>query len=285
MRDKMQLRDDLIIQLKSIISDDLNQTNATVIPSTEGVELSGGSKTLDATFLYADLAESSYIVKNFDWKISVRIIKAYLACMCKLIRFYKGNIVSFDGDRVMGVFIGDNKNSRATLCALKMGYVLSSLINPRFTNYFKRIKKPYKICHCVGIDTSNVTAVKAGIRGSNDLVWIGAAPNFAAKLSEQRFGNFNTYISESVYNCLNESLTYLDKSMKLSDLYFRDKSFGLFGLLEPLMNNSQPDPVIIPDYWGLLTNNIIKKNIWEIFHLDESDKTPHIYRSNYHYII
>ena len=45
---------------------------------------------------------------------------------------------------------------------------------------------------------------RTGIRGSNDLVWMGRAGNYAAKLS-----NFPsskpTYITSAVYNVLNDS--------------------------------------------------------------------------------
>jgi class 3 adenylate cyclase len=47
-------------------------------------------------------------------------------------------------------------------------------------------------------------AVRTGIRNNNDLVWIGRAPNVAAKLSAIREG-YASIISESVFSAMNES--------------------------------------------------------------------------------
>jgi class 3 adenylate cyclase len=49
-----------------------------------------------------------------------------------------------------------------------------------------------------------VLTVRAGVRGHNDLIWIGRAPNLAAKLSDLRDSPYHTFITSSVYNKLNE---------------------------------------------------------------------------------
>lgn len=44
------------------------------------------------------------------------------------------------------------------------------------------------------------------VRGSNDLVFIGLAPNLAAKLSEIRKSPYNSYVTANVYKQANESV-------------------------------------------------------------------------------
>jgi hypothetical protein len=44
--------------------------------------------------------------------------------------------------------------------------------------------------------------VRAGIRNNNDLIWIGRAPNVAAKLSGLRETDYRSYISGTVYDAL-----------------------------------------------------------------------------------
>lgn len=63
----------------------------------------------------------------------------------------------------------------------------------------------YRLKHVVGIDTSELFVAKTGIRGSNDLVWVGRAANHAAKLSALS-DRFQTYISEAVFNKLNSEV-------------------------------------------------------------------------------
>ena len=46
---------------------------------------------------------------------------------------------------------------------------------------------------------------KTGIRGSNDLVWVGRAANYAAKLCSLREATHSSYITEDVFNQLNEA--------------------------------------------------------------------------------
>jgi class 3 adenylate cyclase len=60
----------------------------------------------------------------------------------------------------------------------------------------------YQLQHVVGIDTSSLFVARIGIRGSNDLVWVGRAANYAAKLSALESA-YQTYITKDVYDKLN----------------------------------------------------------------------------------
>jgi len=66
----------------------------------------------------------------------------------------------------------------------------------------------FPISHCVGVDTSEILVVRAGERDSNDLVWIGRAPNFGAKLSDIREGDYHSFITETVFTKMNDSAKY-----------------------------------------------------------------------------
>jgi len=59
----------------------------------------------------------------------------------------------------------------------------------------------------VGIDRSRIYASRAGIRNNNDLIWVGRAPNIAAKLSSFRNG-FHTLITSDVYNVMLDEAKY-----------------------------------------------------------------------------
>jgi class 3 adenylate cyclase len=58
----------------------------------------------------------------------------------------------------------------------------------------------------VGVDTSELLVARTGIRGANDLVWVGPAANHAAKLSSISEQPYTTFISSDVYNDMNDAV-------------------------------------------------------------------------------
>lgn len=223
----MTLTDDLSNEVSNILSQGWNLRDGRIVPSTDNVALSGGAVKLDATILYADLAQSSKLATEFQQRTAAKVIRSFLYCICKLITAHDGTITSFDGDRVMGIFLSDSKNSNATTCALKANYVTLKIIQPKVNNYFTSLKETgFTISHCVGVDTSTVLAVRAGQRGSNDLVWVGRAPNLAAKLSDIRDSPYHSYITEDVFSRLNDSAKYGGANEKLM---WEKRSFQYIG--------------------------------------------------------
>ena len=173
------------------------------IPDTTDVVLKNGAVKIDATFLYADLAGSSLLAKTCPWQTTAKIIRTYLDIAVRIIRHHGGEVRSFDGDRVMGIFKGNTPNTTATYCARNIDWVVHELINPKAKAKFKSIRESnLHIKHCIGIDTSEARAVRSGIRNNNDLIWIGEAPAFAAKLSDIRTYPYEIYISSRSYNRL-----------------------------------------------------------------------------------
>ena len=204
----MALSDDLVRYVQTIISTTWDKRDGRKIPETEEVALAGGAVEVDATFLYADLADSSKMAKELDRRIAAKIIKSFLYCASKLIVSRGGKIVSFDGDRVMGVFYGDTKNSSAANCAIQINWAVVK-IRERFEASYESVRTAsFKIRHGVGVDTGTVLAVRGGVRGTNDLIWIGRAPNLAAKMSDIREDPYNSFITAAVFNMLNDGSKY-----------------------------------------------------------------------------
>jgi class 3 adenylate cyclase len=170
------------------------------VPEAEDVKLGNDAVTLDGVVLYADMADSTGLVKGFkDW-FAAEVFKSYLHVASKIIRDEGGVITSFDGDRVMAVFIGDSKNSSAARAALKINYAVRNIINPALKEEFPTTS--FQLQQSVGIDASALFVAKTGIRGANDLVWVGKAANYAAKLCSLRNGDYSSFITEGVYNML-----------------------------------------------------------------------------------
>jgi len=191
---------DLTDAVNTILTTDWTKRSGNVVPESDDVTLKDGAVELEATFFYADLAGSSTLAKFCPWETTAKVIRAYLDCCVRLIRAYRGEIRSFDGDRVMAIFKGDTANSDAVKCAREIDWMVTEVLNPVTKQEFASIRNNnINIRHCIGIDSGQAVAVRAGIRANNDLIWIGHAPSFAAKLSDVRTFPYEVYITESVY--------------------------------------------------------------------------------------
>lgn len=199
----MPLKDDVGAEIDAILSQAWDLRDGQVVPATEDVTLAGGGVNLKATIAYADLADSTELAMDYDARVAAKVFRSFLAMSTRILRNEGGAIRSFDGDRVMGIFVGDYKNSSATKASLKINWAFLNLLKPRLLAKYPALANgAYKLLHCVGIDTSGVLAVRAGIRGNNDLVWVGRSPNVAAKLSALRDTPYHTFISGEVYDKL-----------------------------------------------------------------------------------
>ena len=186
---------------------DVRQANT--VPEDSTLTLTGRVAKLDATVLYADMGASSKLVDEVKQRVAGKTYQAFLHSLASIIHSNGGEITAYDGDRVMGIFIGNNKNDSAAKSALMIKYALKDILKPMLEGHFKSLNSSsFQISHCVGIDTGSFLAVKAGLRNANDIVWIGRPPNLAAKLSEIREGNYSEYITSEVFQGLSNSLKY-----------------------------------------------------------------------------
>jgi class 3 adenylate cyclase len=198
----MSLADDLAAQVKAIFSDIWTDRKGTVVPEPDSLTLGNDAVRLDGTVLYADLAESTSLVDKSTPEFAAEIYKSYLHCAAKIIRAEGGAITSYDGDRIMSVFIGDTKNTSAVRAGLKINYACTKIINPAIRAVYAN--SSYTVRQTVGIDTSALFVANTGIRGSRDLVWVGRAANHAAKLTTLS-DQFPTWISGEVYDNMHRS--------------------------------------------------------------------------------
>jgi class 3 adenylate cyclase len=187
-------------EVEDIFSEDWAVADARVVPEPDDLLLSNDARHFDrATILYADLSGSTRLVDNYDWQMAGEIYKAYLLCAAKVIRSLDGVISAYDGDRIMAVFIGDQQTSNAAKCGLQINWVVINVINPALKTQYP--DTDYVVKQVVGIDTSEIRVARIGVRGGNDLVWIGRAANHAAKLTECR-SDFPTWVTEDAFKRL-----------------------------------------------------------------------------------
>lgn len=204
----MALKDDLAAEVKAGFDAKWEYQTTTGVPQPTDLRLnSNHAKDLEAAaVLYADLDGSTDMVDNRQWWFSADIYKAYLRCAVALIRSEEGQITAYDGDRVMAVFVGDAKCTQAVRAALKINYAVLEIIQPAVRAY-RFGNTDYVLKHKVGVDMSQLRAARIGVKGDNDLVWIGRAANRAAKLTNIA-DPAPLWITKDVYDLLHESVKF-----------------------------------------------------------------------------
>ncbi len=201
----MGLRDDLTTEVEGIFRGRWSTREGQVVPEDDDVQLGNDAVKLKATVLYADLADSTDLVDGFKDYFAAEIYKAFLACAARLIKAESGVITAYDGDRIMAVYIGGSKNTAAVRTAMKIRYAVDEIVNTARRNQYP--KNEYSVRHVIGIDTSDLFVARTGVRGANDLVWVGRAANYAAKLAalpETR----STYITKEVFDGMHASVKF-----------------------------------------------------------------------------
>ena len=200
----MGLKADLTAEAKTILTGMWQEEVSTKVPVPEDLRLNTNhAKHLEsATVLYADLDGSTNMVDGFKWRFSAEIYKVYLRSAAQIIRSEGGTITAYDGDRIMAIFVGDSKNTTAVRTALKINYAVEEILRPAIKSKYP--STDFTLKHVIGIDTSGLRAARIGVKGDNDIVWVGRAANYAAKLCSE--SGKPLWITKSVFDNIHESV-------------------------------------------------------------------------------
>ena len=200
----MSLGDDLNSEVRKILRERWTTRQGRVVPDPEDLGLGNDAVLLGGTVLYADLNDSTDLVNRYSPGFAAEVYKCFLTCAARIIRAEGGEITAYDGDRIMAVFLGDLKNTTAARTALKINLAVKNIISPAIRDQYPRTT--YTVRHVVGIDTSDLFVARVGVRGDNDLVWVGRSANYAAKLSDR--SGAPTQITAEVFSMLKDSSKY-----------------------------------------------------------------------------
>lgn len=214
-------------EVKKIFRESWSVRDGHKVPESEDVQLGNDAVRLHATVLYADLDGSTNMVNGYKPEFAAKIYKTYLHCAARIIRGEGGVITAYDGDRIMAVFIGDSKNTCAVRSAMKINYAVTKIINPAIRPSYNT---DFQVRQAVGVDTSKLFIARTGIRGSNDLVWVGRAANYAAKLCSMPGGNpYPSVITTDVYNAMHASLkTSNDQRSMWESFYWSERKITAY---------------------------------------------------------
>lgn len=145
---------------------------------------------------------------------TAKIIRAYISTAARILRNYGGEIRSFDGDRVMAIFMGGDKETKAVRSALAINWAVFEVLRPKIKANWSDGEKFFAINHGIGIDTGEALIVRGGVRDNSDLISIGEAPNKAAKLSEIR-DSYQVTITPAVFEAMTSDVAYMEDGSSL----------------------------------------------------------------------
>ena len=206
----MALKDDLQSAIKKIFHDDRwTIRDGNVVPEPKDLALGNDGVNLNGTVLYADISGSTQLVDSATPHFAAEVYKSYLACAARIIKNEEGVITAYDGDRVMAVFIGKAMCTNAVRAALKIKGAVVTIIQPALKAEYPQTN--YVLKHVIGIDTSKLLASRIGVRNDNDLVWVGRAANYAAKLTTLS-DEFAIWITGSVYDSIDVAVKFANNT-------------------------------------------------------------------------
>ena len=214
----MALKDDLETKVAETFQYNWEKRDGRDVPDAETVGLGNKAVNLDATVLYADLSDSTGLVDNYSAEFAAEIYKTYLYCAARIIENVGGTVTAYDGDRVMGVFTGKSKNTSAVKAAMKINAAVNDIINPKIIEQYG--EGTYTVKQVIGVDTSKLLVAKTGVRGANDLVWVGKAANYAAKLCAEK--GYSIFITEAVYKVMNAEVKFHEEENMWVMLYWEN---------------------------------------------------------------
>ena len=201
----MGLRDELEEEVGKIFRSSWAERDGEKVPESEDLKLSNDAVKLDAVVLYADIASSTEMVRKLAAQPAAELYKSFLYCAARIIRAEDGVVTAYDGDRVMGVFFKGAMNTNAARAALKINWARQELVVPGFKKIYS--SSDYQVQHVTGIDRSKLFVARTGVRGANDLVWVGRAANRAAKLAALAPSHASR-ITADVYNSMLDEAKY-----------------------------------------------------------------------------
>lgn len=196
----MSLKEELESHCDAIFKAVWKRRAGAVVPSDTSLTYSNDGIDLEGAVLYADLAASTALVDDESQEFAAEIYKTFLHVAGRIIRAEGGAITAYDGDRIMAVFIDGNvRRTAAVRAALKINFAVNEIVQKRMKAMYAH--KDYVVSHTCGVDFSKLMVAKTGVRGANDLVWVGRAANYAAKLCAIP-DTYRTWITAEVYDSM-----------------------------------------------------------------------------------
>jgi adenylate cyclase len=220
----------LLDDVKSSVSTHLAGTYETFqprdVPLPEDIPEGAKAAKLTATSLFIDLRQSSNITNALRRQTAAKMLKAYFSGVVRIVNANNGYVRSFNGDGMLALFRDERRSDNAVKATMQMKWFVRDILHPRFARYFESNRQtfgtPLGFDIGCGLDDGDIYAVKVGIRGTNDVAWVGRCTNTSAKLSNLAASPRNILITRGVYQRLSQSRKLSNGRHMWSDEFFRE---------------------------------------------------------------
>ena len=135
----MSLRTDLESYCSDVFRSAWTTRDGTVVPDEDSkLGLKNEAIKIEGTVLYADLADSTRMVDDEIAGFAAEVYKTFLYCCARIIPSQGGAVTAYDGDRIMGVFIGKSKNTSAVKAALNIKWAVDEIVMPKMKAVYNK---------------------------------------------------------------------------------------------------------------------------------------------------
>lgn len=178
---KQKMRD----EVQKIFNSDFSTYPIERVPDGTDHRLRADNTGFEGEFAFLNVffQGSSTLNGTYPLKTIGKIYNAFHHCMVACIHECHGKVRTFDGDRITGVFSGEDKINEAVVCANYMVGCYVEILEPKIKTLFNT--DDFEIG--VGVCTGKALVIKSPV-GSNgntkSLLWVGEATNIGDKLSE-----------------------------------------------------------------------------------------------------
>jgi class 3 adenylate cyclase len=190
------------------------------VPLPEDIPLGNEAAQLEATTLFMDVRQSSDITNAFRRQTAAKMMKAFFDGAVRIVNKNGGCVRSFNGDGILAIFIGDDRSTSAVKAAMQVKWFVQEILGPEFAGYFtngSQVGEALDFSVGSGLDDGTIYAVRVGIKGTNDVAWVGRCTNTSAKLSNTTTSPHSIAITRAVYKKLDQNKKYSNGTHMWSD--------------------------------------------------------------------
>ncbi len=208
----MSLKDDLDEMVSNYLGGDYETYEPRGVPEPQDIAQGNRAAKLEATTLFIDVRQSSDITNAFRRQTAAKMMKSYFDGSVRIIKKNGGEVRSFNGDGMLAIFVGDSRSNNAVKGAMQVKWFVNHVLQPKFRRYFENNQsadgQALESSIGCGLDEGQIFAVKVGIRGTNDVAWVGRCTNTSAKLAGETSSPREIAITRAVYKRLYDSRKY-----------------------------------------------------------------------------
>jgi class 3 adenylate cyclase len=214
----MGLSDDLNRMVSDYLVGDYETYEPQGVPNPEDIALGNKAAKLSATTLFIDVRQSSDITNAFRRQTAAKMMKSYFDGAVRIINNNEGKVRSFNGDGMLAIFVGGTRSNNAVKAAMQVKWFVLRVLQSKFNRYFENNQaaagQALAFSIGCGLDDGEIFAVRVGIRGTNDVAWVGRCTNTSAKLANDASSPQEIAITRAIYQRLNDDRKYASKSGK-----------------------------------------------------------------------